>query len=870
MINRIASLISAASVSAALFGAATLTAAAAPSYEIPEPWTYAAIDKLAADGLLDGYPDHAFRGDRPRTRADVAKLIARAIAKARRAGNVSRADLARLQRLADDYRYELVLIGVRITSVSDALLPAGQRPSQQGFSVQGAVVADQSFRDVILHPAMTGTDLDPFINAYLTSPADNDPFDHQPNTNVLRFDTKVSPTYAFNENVALSLPIHVQQYDSPFTSPGGYVFEPALVLNVGHFAGLHDFYVRGGQLDNLASSRLGLTYSAPDATKQGGDFQNPAQPYENGIELGGRLGRTTQFQVAWSTIDQSMVDTFPGAPYNNYFLTVTPGQSSYFQSGAATALTGTVHTDTYTASAGPVPSLYLSQKAAIGSVYISAVNGTVCTPAGLTPGGAPCPIRPGTWYYIDQTNQVVFQAPLPAGSIVQVSYNTGAGTGSSAGPSQFGYTREHFTARVNQEIPLLPGTEVGFSLSRIVDAGTSPTVPTYFGNGYGALSDTVMGVDARIPLTFVPAGVVRAVQPVLYAEGAYSKYTPDAFNLAPVTDSAAVLGLRLRAFGARATVQYQAVGANFLDGGPLEYLGPAPATFAGWRGTFMPGFFGFANNLAINQTFDGAVTPGCTTACTSRNPALTYIYPVFNPFAASGPEFFSNYAPNTRGFSGELTIPIGNAVWGNSVFVRAQRLSEITPDAFGQITYGPGFASGTAAKFDKLEGGFQLGLPLHGSRATANLTIGTEHLSRRDQTAYAYVPFNLASGSADSAASAADNAYLAGGATPVLFYPNFVDEYHGTIAPSVSVPLTRHLTFNAVYDMQTYHGSYGTTLGQNIAQHKNDASASLNYTIPRTTQSIGVLFGNQQYTDYVVPAFNYSQNREAVDFAVRF
>ena len=102
-------------------------------------------------------------------------------------------------------------------------------------------------------------------------------------------------------------------------------------------------------------------------------------------------------------------------------------------------------------------------------------------------------------------------------------------------------------------------------------------------------------------------------------------------------------------------MQYQAVGPNFLDGGPLRYFGPAPATFQFWRGNYFPQFFGFGNNLAINSIFDGAVTPGCTgTACTHNNSNLTYIYPVFNPFVASGPQFFSAFAPNTQGITANV------------------------------------------------------------------------------------------------------------------------------------------------------------------------------------------------------------------------
>jgi len=875
--KRIATLILAACFCIGLLAALRLGAAATPTYEMPSNWTYQALDSLAADGLLDGYPGLTLQGDRPRTREQVAKLVARIVAKLQLngAGNASKADLDIVTRLMHDYKYELVLLGVRASDVDDALKPDNGAKPARTFQIQAAVAADASFRQRNGVPhTIAGGSIDPFVNAFLTSPVDNNPFEHDPGAGTtLRFDGKVSPTFTLSENLAISVPIHVIQYDGPLVGNDQYLIQPAVVVNAGKFGSLSDVYLRGGQLDNLESSALSLTYRAPDATQQGPGFQNPVQPYENGVEIGGALRGLTQFQFSWARLDQSFVNTFPGngdeAASNNYFLVVTPSQSSLIQPGAPTVSAGPSHTDTYSANAGPVPFVYLSVKAAVGSVYISAVNGVLCSPAGLTPSGASCPIPIGAWYYIDRTNQVVFQSPLPVGAVVQITYSTQTSNNPGGFPRDtYGFQREHYNARVNQQIKGLPGTEVGLSFSRIVDTGgTSSSRLT----GYGAVSDTVVGLDARVPLTFIGLGR-NSESPVLYAEGAYSKYTPDFFNTPAITDSAMAAGVRLKVSTVRATLQYQAVGPNFLDGGPLRFLGPAPATFQFWRGNYFPQFYGFGNNLAINQIFDKTVTPGCVgTACSSSNPLLTYIYPVFNPFEASGPQYYSAYAPNSQGLTTTVAGPLGKGDNGLKLRFLSKNLQELIPNGFGQLAYGPGFGSDRKLKFNKYEGGMQFGLPLFNTQATFTVIGSAEQLYRRDMTAYSYVPFNVASGGPDASSAAALNAYLSmPGNTPVLFYPNYIDEFHWTLAPSVTIPFTPALNMGIADNTQEFRGSYATTLTQNILQHKNDFVATLTYTIPKSRGTIGLLLDNRRYDDSVLPAFNFDQNREAIDYTIRW
>jgi hypothetical protein len=888
--KRLATLVLAAGFSLSSLLALGQAASATPFSDVPaNHWAYQAIQSLAADGLVEGYPDGKFKGDRPLTRYEMAVLVARVIAKlqANGAGFASKADLDKLQKLIDALKDELDSLGVRVTNLEDALDALDKRTKfAQSIQLHGAILDNNSFRQrygvpqTIAHAA-----IDPFVNVFLTSPSNNSALEQTGAGNLVRLDDKINFTYTINENLSVSLPIHIINYDygGEFTPQAKYSIQPDVVVNIAKAGAFTNVYLRDGQLDNLKSSRLGLTYRAPDATQQGPGYENPVQPYEKGFEIGGILGGLTEFQFSWTRLDQSMINTLTGVAdpngefsNNNYFFIVARPQTSYFQPGAPNSPAGAARTDTFTANGQVVSSVYLTTKAVLGTVYVSAVNGVPCSNAALTASGGACPIAGGAWYYIDATNQVVFTTPLPAGTVVQITYVRLTYNNNDQ------YQRYHANVRINQKIKGMPGAEIGVSMSRIFDfADVSNSQNTAFfqsapngnpaGNGLGVVSDTVFGIDAQLPISFINMGNDKTQHPVLFGEGAYSKFTPDFYNTPAVTDSAVVVGLRLKLYQATATIQYQAVGPNFLDGAPLRYFGPAPATFQFWKGNFFPQFFGFANNLAINQTFDGAVTPGCTgAACTRNNANLTYIYPVFNPFVASGPQFFSAFAPNSQGFTANVTFPfsIGDTKL-NGRFL-GQHLSEMVPNGFGQMAYGPGFSSAQKLTFDKLEGGLQFSLPVFGSRVAVSVSDSFEHLVRNDKTAYAYVPFNPTVGGPDPTSGAALNAYLAGGATPVLFYPNYLDEYHNTIDASATMPISRDLVVGVGYNTQTFHGSYGTTLGQNIAQRKDQYQGTLTYNIPKTTSSISALFRNQKYSDNVLPSYNFNQNREDLNFSIRF
>ena len=107
------------SVVAALTGAlvvgatATTFAAANPFSDVPAGhWAYNSVTKLASEGVIEGYGDGTFLGNRNITRYEMAQMIAKAMAK-----NPTGATKAELDKLAAEFRAELDNLGVRVAEL---------------------------------------------------------------------------------------------------------------------------------------------------------------------------------------------------------------------------------------------------------------------------------------------------------------------------------------------------------------------------------------------------------------------------------------------------------------------------------------------------------------------------------------------------------------------------------------------------------------------------------------------------------------------------------------------------------------------------------------------------------------------------------
>lgn len=81
--------------------------AANPFSDVPAGhWAYDSISKLAAAGVIDGYGDGTFGGDKLMTRYEMAQIVARAMAKG-----------ANVDKLAAEFADELDSLGVRVANL---------------------------------------------------------------------------------------------------------------------------------------------------------------------------------------------------------------------------------------------------------------------------------------------------------------------------------------------------------------------------------------------------------------------------------------------------------------------------------------------------------------------------------------------------------------------------------------------------------------------------------------------------------------------------------------------------------------------------------------------------------------------------------
>ena len=107
-------LVSALAAAFVVGAAGTTFAAANPFSDVPrDHWAYDAVTQLAADGVVEGYGDGTYRGDRNITRYEMAQMTAKAMAK----GDMSASDKALVDRLAAEFADELNNLGVRVSNL---------------------------------------------------------------------------------------------------------------------------------------------------------------------------------------------------------------------------------------------------------------------------------------------------------------------------------------------------------------------------------------------------------------------------------------------------------------------------------------------------------------------------------------------------------------------------------------------------------------------------------------------------------------------------------------------------------------------------------------------------------------------------------
>jgi|GEM_PF-4877823 len=133
-------------------------AMANPFSDVPfSHWSYDAVAKLSAKGIITGFPDGTFKGQRKVTRYELAMILARLLAKIDSGApmNMSSDDKRTVEKLTVELADELSLLGVKVTALEDevavlkddvAMIKEGDMMvsggSGNGWNVSGEMVLD--------------------------------------------------------------------------------------------------------------------------------------------------------------------------------------------------------------------------------------------------------------------------------------------------------------------------------------------------------------------------------------------------------------------------------------------------------------------------------------------------------------------------------------------------------------------------------------------------------------------------------------------------------------------------------------------------------------------------------------------------------
>ena len=130
----------------AVVAAASLVAVAAPAFaanpfsDVPmNHWAYDAVEQMAAKGILEGYPNGTFKGNRAMTRYEIAQMVARMMA-----NGVGGADADKLKALIVEFAPELEALGVKVDGFDGRL--SKLEKGVGGVKIWGQVRLDQRFR----------------------------------------------------------------------------------------------------------------------------------------------------------------------------------------------------------------------------------------------------------------------------------------------------------------------------------------------------------------------------------------------------------------------------------------------------------------------------------------------------------------------------------------------------------------------------------------------------------------------------------------------------------------------------------------------------------------------------------------------------
>ena len=104
-------------VVSALTVAFAVPAFANPFTDVPaKSWAYDAVTKLAQAGVVDGYEDGTFKGDKTMTRYEMAQIVAKAMTKSLNADQQASVD-----KLSKEFASELTTMGVKVEGIQNQI-----------------------------------------------------------------------------------------------------------------------------------------------------------------------------------------------------------------------------------------------------------------------------------------------------------------------------------------------------------------------------------------------------------------------------------------------------------------------------------------------------------------------------------------------------------------------------------------------------------------------------------------------------------------------------------------------------------------------------------------------------------------------------
>ena len=122
----------------------------------PTSWAYQSIINLVNDGIIVGYPDGTFKGNRPLTRYEAAVMVERAVqyltkqlANPQTAASVSPADITALRNLLDEFRGDIDALKLRVAALDSRLKTVATAQKNDEATINRAKIGiDEQIRSV--------------------------------------------------------------------------------------------------------------------------------------------------------------------------------------------------------------------------------------------------------------------------------------------------------------------------------------------------------------------------------------------------------------------------------------------------------------------------------------------------------------------------------------------------------------------------------------------------------------------------------------------------------------------------------------------------------------------------------------------------